>query len=175
MATLLGESITRNRMTGTEQLSQILLPTTETWGSVRITKTLRADTANCMDPTIQPTIIHFKQETGPGHSDRNHFPIGGLNSDIWVPRSRLIIDNHAVMNPQGHIVTTIPESNRRNNCNIFKFVIRTSDLVYIRLPWNGKIKSGSKNIVEKLRSNNIFKNARGKNNSVVQNFEQKIL
>ena len=58
-------------MTGTEQLAHILLLTTEIGGSVGMANILRTDTENRTDPTIQPTIFHLKQETGPGHSDSN--------------------------------------------------------------------------------------------------------
>ena len=95
-------------MTGTEQPAQILFLANEIGGYVSIASTLRADTVNQTDLTIQPTIIHFKQATGPGHSDRNHFPIGILNSGIYVPRFRSNIDNYAGLNPQGPIVATIP-------------------------------------------------------------------
>ena len=66
MDTLIGKSITSNWMMVTEQLAQILLPTNEIGGYLSIKNTLRDDTANWMDPTIQKTIIHFKQATGPG-------------------------------------------------------------------------------------------------------------
>ena len=61
--------MTRNWMVGTEQLKQILLPTTEIGGSVIIANTLRTETENQTDPNIQPTIVHIKQATGEGHSD----------------------------------------------------------------------------------------------------------
>ena len=99
MATPLGKSITRNRITGTEQPAKILLPTTEIGGSVIIANTLSTDTENFTEPTIQPTIFHLKQATGLGHSDWNHFPIGILNSGIGVPISRHNIDNRTGLNP----------------------------------------------------------------------------
>ena len=65
-----------NWMTGTKQLSQILFPTTELGGAVKysmvIANPFRTDTVNPKYTTIQPTIFHFNQETGMGHSDRNH-------------------------------------------------------------------------------------------------------
>ena len=106
-------------MTGTEQLDKILFPITKIVGSVSIADTLRTGTANCTDPTIQPTIFHPKQATRLGRSDRNHFPIGSLNSVIDVPRSGQNIDNHTRMNPQVTIVTMIPESFIANNYDIF--------------------------------------------------------
>ena len=117
-------------MTGTEQPAQILLLTTEMGGSISITNLLGDDTNNRMDSTIQPTISHFKQEAVPGHSDWYHFLIGSLNNGIDVPRSRLNIDNRTEMNSQGPIVTTIPESNISNNCNILDLVRRKSDITY---------------------------------------------
>ena len=56
--------------------------------------------------------------TGPGHNDRNHFPIGSLNSGIDVPRSGRNIDNRTSMKPQEPIVTTIPDSNREKNLHL---------------------------------------------------------
>ena len=95
-------------MVGTEQLEEILLPTTEIGGSVSIANTLRTDTDNRTDPTIQPTIVHIDQATKRVQSDQNHFPIGILNSGIGVPIYGRNIDNHTGMNPQGPIITTIP-------------------------------------------------------------------
>ena len=86
-------------MAGMEQPAQILLPNTEIRVFVSIVDTLRTDTANQTDLTIQPTIFHLNQATGPGHNERNHFPIGGLNSGIDVPRSGRNIDNPTGMNP----------------------------------------------------------------------------
>ena len=127
-------------MTGTKQPAQILLTTTEIRRSVSITNTLKAETENLAEPTIQPTIIHCDRETGTGHSDRNHLLIGILNSGIDVPISGWNIDNHTGMNPHGLIVTTIPESNISNNCYIFDSVRRTSDIAYMGLEWNYTIK-----------------------------------
>ena len=123
-----------------------MLPTTEIGGSVSITNTLRAYTENWTDPTIQPTIIHFKQVTGPGHSDPNHFPIKSLNIGTDVPRSGRNIDNHTRMNPQGPIVNINPESNGSNNFNIFDSVSRASDLAYRSSPWHGTMKSENKKL-----------------------------
>ena len=94
-------------MIDTEQLVQILLPTTEIGGFVSIANKLRAETENWMNPTIKRTIIHFKQATIPVHSDQNHFPICSLNSGFDVPRHGRNIDNRTGMNPQGPIMTKI--------------------------------------------------------------------
>ena len=99
-------------MAGMEQPAQILLPNTEIRVFVSIVDTLRTDTANQTDLTIQPTIFHLKEVTVPVHSDQNHPPIGSLNSDIDVPRSGRNIDNGTEMNPKVPIVNTISESNR---------------------------------------------------------------
>ena len=61
---------------GTEQLTQMLLPDTETRGSISIANALKSDTENQTDLTIQPTVIHIKQVTGPGQSDRKNPPSG---------------------------------------------------------------------------------------------------
>ena len=61
LPTTLGKSITMNRITGTENLAQIFFPNPEIGGSISIVNPLRADTENQKDPTIQPTIVHFKQ------------------------------------------------------------------------------------------------------------------
>ena len=106
-------------MMGTEQPAQVLLLTTEIGGAISITNKIRTDTANRMDPTIQTTIFHFNQATGPGHSDRNHFPLGSLYSSTDFPISGRNIDNRTGMNPQVHIVATIIDSNRTNKCSIF--------------------------------------------------------
>ena len=103
-------------------------------------KSLRADTENRADPTIQPIIVHLKKVTGPEHNERNHFPIGSLNSGIDVPRSGRNIDNRTGLKPQGPIVTTIPESNKSKNCDIFNLVGKTSVIVYRNSPWHGTIK-----------------------------------
>ena len=143
MTTPIGESITSNQMTGREQLAQILLPTTEIGGSVSIANTIRTDTENWNEPTIQPTIVHLKQVTVAGHSDRNHFPISILNGFIDIPRSGQNIDNRTGMNQQGPIVTTIPESIGAKNCNTFNSVMKISDITYRELACNGKIKGES--------------------------------
>ena len=121
---------------GTEKPDQILLTTIEIGGSVMISNTLRTDTENRTDTTIQPTIVHLRKSTGPGQSDRNHFPIGSLNSGIDVTISGRNIDNRTGMKPQGTIVTTIPESKRMNNCKIFDSISRTSDLAYRGSLWH---------------------------------------
>ena len=99
-------------MTGTKQPAQILFLTTEMGGSVSIVNTLRTDTANQTDITIQPTIAHLKQAAVTGLIDQNHFLIGSLNSGIDVPRSDRNFYNSTGMNPHGPIMTTIPMSNR---------------------------------------------------------------
>ena len=94
-----------------------------------------------MDPTIQPTIVHLNQATGPGHSDQNHFPIRILNSGIDIPRSGRNIDNLFGMNLQVPIVTKTPKSNIDNNFYIFEFFSRTLDFAYRALLWRGTMKS----------------------------------
>ena len=95
------------------------MPITEIGGAVKhsmgIAHLFKADTSNKRDPTIKPTILHFSQDTGPGHIDWNNFPIRILNRVIDVPRSGQNIDNRTGMNPQGPIFTTILESNGANN------------------------------------------------------------
>ena len=80
----LRKSVTSNRMTGTEQPAQILLPTTEIGGFVSIANALSTDTENHKDHTFQPTTVHLKQTTRMGHNDQNHFPIGSFNSGIDI-------------------------------------------------------------------------------------------
>ena len=89
---------------------------------------LRDDTANQTYPTIQLATAQFNQVTATGHSDQKHFPIGILNSGIDVPKYGRNIDNHTDINPQEPIVTTIPESSKTNNCDIFDLVNRKLDL-----------------------------------------------
>ena len=72
------------------------------------------------------------------------------------------------MKPQEPIVTTIPESNRSNNCEIIDYIIKTSNLSYRVSPWHGKMKSESKNLVGNLRDKDIFKDAECKNNFEVK-------
>ena len=165
------ESITRNRKTVMEQLYQILFSTTEIGGSVSIANTLRNGTENLTDPTIQPTIFNLKQATGTGHSERNHLTIGSLNSGIDVPKYRQNIDNRTGVNPQGPIVTTIPDSNRSNNCNIFDLFRKTSDIAYMGLPRHGTMKNESKNLVENLRGKKNFKLLRAKRIPKLKNLE----
>ena len=62
MVTPLRKSIARNRMTDTEQPAQILFPTNEIGGYVCVANTLRDDTLNWMDPTVnQPPSNSIKQ------------------------------------------------------------------------------------------------------------------
>ena len=84
-------------MKGKEKPDKILLPTTEIGKSVSITHTLRDDTENWTDPSIQKTIIHFKQVTGTGNSYWNHFTIWSLNGGIDVPIPECNIDNRTRM------------------------------------------------------------------------------
>ena len=81
MATPIGESNTRNRMMGTEQTAKILLSTTEIGGYVFFESTLRADTDNRTDPTIQPIIINFKQVTAMGQSDQNQYQCSNVRAE----------------------------------------------------------------------------------------------
>ena len=175
MTTPLGKSITRTLMTVMEPPSQILFLTTELGGSVSITNILRTDTSNQTNPNIKPTIIHLKQAKVPGHNDQNHFPIKGSNSGIDVPISRRNIDNRTRINPQGPIVTMIPESNRANNCDIFNLVNRMSDIAYRSSPSYGTMKIVIKNLVENLNGNNIFKNTERENNFEFKNVGRRIL
>ena len=147
------KSINMSWMMGMEQPDQILYPTTEIWGSVSIAKKLRTDISNRKDPTIQTTIVHLNQWTELWHSGQNHLPTGSFNSVIYVFRSGRNIDNHTGINPQGPIMTTIPESTRSNHCKIFDSVIKTSDLAYRGFPWNGTTKTGSEKLAENLRCN----------------------
>ena len=68
------------------------------------------------------------------------------------------------MKPQEPILTTIPESNSASNCNIFKLVRRTLDLVYRGSQWHDTAKSESEN----LGGNKIFRNAERENNFKVE-------
>ena len=108
-----------------------------------------------------------------GHSDRNIFPIGSLNSGIIVIRSGQNVDKCTEMIPQGPIVTMIPESYIENNCDIFNSVSKTSDLAYRGYPWHGTMKNETINLVENLRENTIFKNAECKENFNVEKVGRK--
>ena len=116
MASQIGKSITSTQMRGTEKPDQISLTTTEIGGSVKylmgVSNPFRTDKENLTDPTIEPSIIHFKKVTVPGHSDWKLTPFGSFDSGTDVPRSRVNIDKRTGKNPKGTIVTTIPESNR---------------------------------------------------------------
>ena len=116
-------------------------------------KNLRTDTENWTNPTIQPTTIYLKQATGPGHIDRNHFPIGSLNSGINVPKYGQNIDNRTEMKPLGPIMNMIPEFNRANKCDIFNSPIKALALAYRGLLWYGTIKDETGNLVENIRYN----------------------
>ena len=166
-------------MTGTEKPAQILFQTTEIGGSVKysmgIENPFRTDTENCTDPTIKPTAVHFNQATKLGHIDWKHFLLGSLDSGTYVTRYGRNIDNHTEMNPQTPIVTTIPESSRSNNCNIFDSDSRTSGLAYRGFPRHEIMKSESENPVENLRDKNNSKNAERENNSEAAELVTKIL
>ena len=120
--------------------------------------------ANQMNPNIQPNIFHLIHLTGPVHSGWIHFPISILESGIDVPIYRQNIGNSNEMNPQGPILTMIPESNRENNCNIFDFIRRTSDISYRGSMWYIIVNIESKY----LRGNKIFENAERNNNFEVE-------
>ena len=103
MVTLIGKSITRNWMTGTEQTDQISFPATEIEGAVKypmgIANPFRTDAENRTEPAIKPTIVHSYQATVPVHSNQNHPPLESLDSGTDVPRSGRNIDKHNRMNP----------------------------------------------------------------------------
>ena len=77
------------------------------------------------------------------------------------------------MNPQETILTTIPYSNRENNCDIFDSFRRTSNLVYRISTWNGTMKSESENIVENLRGKIISNILSAKTISKLKSWAQK--
>ena len=158
-------------MTGTEQPYKILFPTTEIGGSESNANPLRAGTENRTDPTIKKTIVHFKQTTVPGKIDQNQFPISNLNSGIDVPIHGYNIDNRTGINPQGPIVTTIQESNKTKNCDIFHSFIRTTDLDYGGLPWRIMIKSEGENLIVQMN----FENAERGNNSKVGKLDTEMI
>ena len=116
------------------------LPIPKIGGYVSITNTLRTDKVNQKEPTIQPTIFHLKQATGPGHSDKNHLPIDSLNSGIDVPKYGQNIDNRTRMIPQETIATTITESNIANNYDIIYFINKKSYIACRGSPYHGTIK-----------------------------------
>ena len=143
-------------MAGTEQPDQILLPA-EIGGSIKysigIVNPFSNGTSNQTDPTIQPIIVHLNQMNGPIHSDQRYFPLVSLDSGTDVSISGRNIDNRTGMNPQGHMVTTIPESSRANNWNMFNFVSSTYYIAYRGFLCNGTTKSE----IESLRGNKILK------------------
>ena len=112
-----------------------------------ISNPVRTETANWMESTTQPTIVHFNQETISGHIDCNHSPLRSLDSVTDVPRYGRNIDNYTGMNPQGPIVTMLPEYNKVSKCNIFDSVIRTSYHVYREFLWHTTMKSENKNLM----------------------------
>ena len=168
MATPLGKIITRDWMTGMDQPAQILFPTTEIGESVKysmgIANPFRTDTENQREPTIKPTIVQFKQETGPGHIYRNHFPLRILDSGTDITRYGRNIDNHTGMNPWGPNGTIIPESNRANNCKNFDFIRRILNFSYRGSLWHDTEKGES----EKLGGNKFFEDAERENNFEVE-------
>ena len=66
-------------------------------------------------------------------------------------------------------MTTIPEYNRTNNCDIFNFVRKTLDIVYRGYLWHGTIKNKAGN----LRDNTFFKIAERKDNFNDEKFWRK--
>ena len=160
-------------MTGTEQPTQVLLPT-KIGGSIKllvgIANSFKTNKVNRMDLTIRPTIVHSNQLTIPGHSDQDYFLLGSLDSGTDAPISGPNIDNRTRMNPHGPIVTTILESNSASNCNIFDSFRGKSDLAYRGSPWHGAAKSESKN----FGGNKTFENSECENNYEVGNFGTKI-
>ena len=130
--------------------------------------TLRNDTDNRTDPTTQPTIFHLKQSTLTRHSDRNHFPIGILDSGIHVPRSGWNIYNRTGMNPQRPIGNTITYSNISNNCNISDTVSSASSLSYRGLTWHRKMKIEGIKPMENHKGIKKFKNDERENNFEVE-------
>ena len=73
------------------------------------------------------------------------------------------------MNPQGPIVTTISDSNRENNCDIYDSVIRTSHIFYRIWAWNGTTKNESEN----LRGKTNLENTERKNNFEIEKVGRK--
>ena len=75
--TPLGESINRNKVTGTEKPAHLSL-LNKIGGSVKllvgIVNPFRTRIAIQTDPTIQPTIVHSKKATIPGHSIGSNYP-----------------------------------------------------------------------------------------------------
>ena len=57
---------------------------------------------------------------------------------------------------------------RLSNCDVF-------DLVISGLPWHNTMRSESKNLVEKLRGNNIFNSYERKNNFQLEKLGAKVL
>ena len=78
------------------------------------------------------------------------------------------------MKPQVPIVTTIPESNRAKNCDIFNSFRKMSDLAYRASPWHVTIKNETGNLVENIRDKK-FKNYERKDNFTVEKLGAKIM
>ena len=167
-ATPLENSNTRYQMTGMKQPVHISLPTPEIEGAVNtqwVSLTHSGTTQKIVWTPLFNQLLPssgkwLEQDTVIGTTP----PLRILNSGIDVPRSGRNIDNCTGMNPQGPIVTKIPEYNRANNCNIFKLIIKPLDLAYMVLPWHDTMKSESEN----LKGNKCFENAERKNNSEVE-------
>ena len=106
MSTLLGKSIIRNHITGTEQLDKILFLTTEIWESGSIKTTIRTDTATITVGNIYTedqlmntfldnfhqggnTLLRYqttKQNWGENKSSliKNNFPYLAYKLIIWI-------------------------------------------------------------------------------------------
>ena len=90
------------------------------------------------------------------------YPLG-VSIVVLITISGRNINNRTGMDPQGPIVTMIPESNRAKNCNIFDLVRKTPYFAYRGLLWYGTMKSEIENLVENLGDNKFYKNAERKN------------
>ena len=94
-----------------------------------------------------------------------------------VPRCGWNIDNITGMNPQGPIVTTIPVSNRSNNCDILYSVRNMEYISYRGSPWHGAAKIegenlGGKNNSQNAEHENMFEVDRvGRKKSVIWNHD----
>ena len=84
---MLGKSISSNLVTGMEQPAQVFF-STKIGGSVKfsvgIVHTFMTHTENRDGLTIQPTIVHSDQATGPVLSYWDYFPIRILDSGTDV-------------------------------------------------------------------------------------------
>ena len=75
--------------------------------------------------------------------------------------------------PTGTIMTTVPESNIANNCNIFNLVCKTSDQSFRGSLWHGAMRNETGNLLGNIRENTIIKNADNKNNLNFEKFGRK--